>query len=231
MLNSKLPLTFFGAAVAVLSLTSTANALSLGIANASFESPVAPLQSNKEFYSNNDIDSWQVFTSIGGGAGVFNPGASQGNTGKTYFNSSVPDGNQTAYINSGSIFQQLTATLTGNTNYLLSVFVGKRNDAPLAGYNVELLAGGTVLASNNSVIPGLGDFAEVLVPYTSSSSDPLLGQALGIRLSARSAQANFDKVSLSATAVPTPALLPGLVGMGVAALRKRKNDRAEAAEA
>lgn len=38
-------------------------------------------------------------------------------------------------------------------------------------------------------------------------------------------------VEIESTPVPTPALLPGLIGMGVAALRKRKNDRSEAAEA
>jgi hypothetical protein len=42
----------------------------------------------------------------------------------------------------------------------------------------------------------------------------------------------FTNISISAAAapVPTPALLPGLVGMGVAALRKRKSDGLESAE-
>jgi hypothetical protein len=35
----------------------------------------------------------------------------------------------------------------------------------------------------------------------------------------------------SSTPVPTPALLPGLIGMGVAALRKRKGEAEESAEA
>ncbi|CAN5844896.1 hypothetical protein BH23CYA1_BH23CYA1_21420 [soil metagenome] len=38
---------------------------------------------------------------------------------------------------------------------------------------------------------------------------------------------NLSNVSLVATEIPTPALLPGLVGMGVAALRKRKSLGAE----
>jgi len=54
----------------------------------------------------------------------------------------------------------------------------------------------------------------------------------------------FDKIVLASsraalesdnhafsTNVPTPALLPGLIGMGVAALRKRKNEAAEQADA
>jgi hypothetical protein len=35
----------------------------------------------------------------------------------------------------------------------------------------------------------------------------------------------------SVTAIPTPALLPGLIGMGVAALRKRQDDSEDSAEA
>ncbi|HEY9698661.1 MAG TPA: PTPA-CTERM sorting domain-containing protein [Trichocoleus sp.] len=38
---------------------------------------------------------------------------------------------------------------------------------------------------------------------------------------------NFS-LDLTATAVPTPALLPGLLGMGVAALRRRKNEETQA---
>ena len=34
----------------------------------------------------------------------------------------------------------------------------------------------------------------------------------------------ISSFSISATAVPTPALLPGLIGMGVAAIRKRKDE-------
>lgn len=37
--------------------------------------------------------------------------------------------------------------------------------------------------------------------------------------------------TIPATAVPTPALLPGLIGMGIAAFRKRKQEKAEAVKA
>lgn len=40
----------------------------------------------------------------------------------------------------------------------------------------------------------------------------------------------FTSTDVPPTAVPTPALLPGLIGIGVAALRKRKNERLEVAE-
>jgi len=38
----------------------------------------------------------------------------------------------------------------------------------------------------------------------------------------------FDMATVEATPIPTPALLPGLVGMGVAALRKKRKSEAEA---
>lgn len=41
----------------------------------------------------------------------------------------------------------------------------------------------------------------------------------------------FVDIAISAEAVPTPALLPGLLGMSVAALRKRKSKELESAEA
>lgn len=44
-------------------------------------------------------------------------------------------------------------------------------------------------------------------------------------------QGEPDSYQISGTPVPTPALLPGLIGMGVAALRKRKGEAEESAEA
>jgi len=42
-------------------------------------------------------------------------------------------------------------------------------------------------------------------------------------------QWRFDMVTVNAdaTPIPTPVLLPGLIGMGIAALRKRQGDRSE----
>lgn len=59
------------------------------------------------------------------------------------------------------------------------------------------------------------------------------GQNIGIRYQATGGFNKSSKLSgtTSATPVPTPALLPGLIGMGVAAMRKRKGEDEESAEA
>jgi len=41
---------------------------------------------------------------------------------------------------------------------------------------------------------------------------------------------SVSDASSTATPIPTPALLPGLIGMGIAAIRKRKAEPAEATE-
>ena len=38
---------------------------------------------------------------------------------------------------------------------------------------------------------------------------------------------NFTDITLSTTPIPTPALIPGLIGLGFAALRKRKSEESE----
>jgi hypothetical protein len=43
-------------------------------------------------------------------------------------------------------------------------------------------------------------------------------------------EVGVSSYSLSITAIPTPALLPGLIGMGLAAIRKRKGEQAEQPE-
>ncbi len=140
-------------------------AVGITVLNSGFESPAAPYHpDNGLYYSVNDISSWQI--SQGGSAGVFNPGASQASRG--VISQPVPDGAQIAYNNGGTISQQLSTNLAPNTTYTLSLYVGRRNDISFPGYNVELLAGGTVLASNNSVTPNSGTFAPISFTYTSA---------------------------------------------------------------
>ncbi|PSR19095.1 hypothetical protein C8255_04085 [filamentous cyanobacterium CCP3] len=81
-----------------------------------------------------------------------------------------------------------------------------------------------------------GTITSALFTITRSglTASSFAGQNIGIRYQATGANGNgSSKLSgtVSATAVPTPALLPGLIGMGLAALRKRKGEAEESAEA
>jgi hypothetical protein len=197
----------------------TVNAASIPILNPSFETPTAPLQSNPvDFFTFNDISNWTLDSPD---QGVFNPSASQANNGLDfYYAQPVPDGVQVAYSNGGTIFQQLSAVVEANTRYQLNVWVGQRRNISFPGYNLELLAGNTVLASNNSVIPIPGTFALVDVIYNSDAGNSFIGQALGIRLTSLGEQTNFDNVTLDAVplsgqSVPEPSAILGLLCLGL----------------
>ena len=184
----------------------------LTVANNSFETPVVTSPS-VSISSTGLVGGW---TFAGGAQGFFNP--SLGETfspGFGYGPSPVlPDGNQVAWSNGGTISQILSATLQTNTVYTLRVHVGRRQKVAFAGYNIELLAGGNPIASNSSVIPAAGDFAPVTVSYTSGIS-VAPGQALGIRLTSNGVQTNFDNITLDAASIPEPSAILGLLGFGL----------------
>jgi hypothetical protein len=81
-----------------------------------------------------------------------------------------------------------------------------------------------------------GTITSALFTITRSglTASSFAGQTIGVRYQATGANGNGSSKlagTVSATPVPTPALLPGLIGMGVAALRKRKGEAEESAEA
>ena len=121
------------------------------------------------------------------------------------FTNEAPDGLNTAFENNdttGTIAQVLTATLQPNTIYKLQVEVGARLDYPFAAYDVQLVAGSVVKASNNTVVPVAGSFSTVTVSFSAANNDPQLGQPLEIRLvivgGTPPGQVNFDNVRLVA---------------------------------
>ena len=111
-----------------------------------------------------------------------------------------------------------SARLTQNLTYTLGVYVGQRASEPSEygwGYTVELLAGVNVIATENTLTPGAGNFALSEITYTARAFDPYLGQVLGIRLSSQSkTRPVFDVVSIDAASVPESATLL-LLGIGL----------------
>jgi hypothetical protein len=185
----------------------------LTVANNSFEDPVITNTTGINTVSSGTTNNW---TFAGGAQGFINPGLGEtSNSGFWYGPSPVlPDGNQVAWSNGGTISQTLSATLQANTKYTLGVHVGRRENVAFAGYNIELLAGNTVLVSNNSVTPAPGSFQYVTFDYTSGIS-VTPGQALQIRLTSLGTQANFDNITLDAASIPEPSAILGLLGFGL----------------
>ncbi|GCL59802.1 PEP-CTERM sorting domain-containing protein [Microcystis aeruginosa] len=190
-------------------------AASIFIANHSFEDPIITDLSG---ILDTGIGTTGNWTFTGASArGFINPGLGENDVPGFWYGPSptLPNGNQVAWSNGGTISQTLTETLQANTKYTLGVYVGHRQNVAFAGYNIELLAGATVLASNNSITPAAGTFAPVTVSYTSGSSGSLLGQALQIRLTSNGEQANFDLITLDASPIPEPSAMLGLLGFGL----------------
>ena len=181
-----------------------ANATQVSVNNYSFESDVLA-----DGFNIVGVTGWS-------GGGVFNPSIASF--------TSVPDGVNTLWINSGSAAQTLSTVLTANMAYTLMVDVGDRIDwDTFPGYSVALLAGSTILASESSLMPNNG-FLTSTVNYTALAGNPFLGTALTILLTTNGTQVNFDNVRLDASPVPIPAaawlLGSGLLGLVGVARRK-----------
>jgi hypothetical protein len=179
---------------------------------------------------------------------------------REYFPAGAPEGSRVAiafnFNGSGGggeygLVQTLSDTLTANTLYTLRVLVGNIasgqsldtsffNLDGFPGYRIDLLAGSTVLTSDNNSLAGTvpeGEFRESTLTYLSGASvSP--GQALGIRLvnlnvidpafPAADWEVDFDDVRLEAVAasVPEPsqvaASLVLLAGIGGHVVLKRR---------
>ena len=185
------------------------------VANNSFETPIVT-GSPGFISSTGSVGGW---TFTGGAQGFANPTIGH-NAGNSWYGPSpgiIPDGNQVAWSNGGTISQTLSGTLQTNTVYTLRAFVGNRLGVNFPGYNIGLYAGGNLLASNSGVTPADGTFAPVTVSYTSGIS-VTPGQALEIRLTTSAgfnAQANFDNITLDVASIPEPSAILGLLGFGL----------------
>lgn len=133
----------------------------------------------------------------------------------------VPEGEQVGDIfiaqppGSGivGLTQTLATTLEANTQYTLSVEVGDVLPDPdfpdlvgFPGYEIQLLAGDTVLASDdNSLELTEGTFDTSVISFTAAPDDPNLGEPLEIRLinlnEGPGQDVNFDNVRLELSGI------------------------------
>jgi hypothetical protein len=206
--------------ILVLGCAATPARADITVMNPSFENgvtlPLSTMCGTNCSYNFGPIQDWAMT----GTGGLFQPNS-------TYYSVPVPDGSIVAWSSGGTISQTLTAALTPNTTYMLSVDVGHRLDEPLGtNYSIALYAGNTLLAmlppsTSTGTIP-IGTFADETLTYTSGAT--VAPGDLRIVLSSAGNQANFDDVTLTTSTVPEPSslsLLAGGLGLLIFALRRR----------
>lgn len=232
--------------MALSAIFATAKAESLAITNPGFEQDFV---ADGDFNSSITPSGWSIYdpsnilNSNYNDLGVLNP------TGTTLYPDGAPEGSNVALVflwpqsvpqqnQPAGIQQTLSSTLQANTQYTLTVQVGNIGTVTPAppydligfpGYQVQLLAGGVVLAMDNDTLnPPDGTFQLSTVEFTTGAAPVQLGQAISIRLvnlniPNSGIEVNFDDVKLETTAVPEPSTL-GLAcaaALGLLARRRR----------
>jgi RHS repeat-associated protein len=161
-------------------VTFGAFAHSVAIANPGFEEPALPdgsyIGSLIGWHGLGNSGTWNV-------TGVYSNGA--------------PEGRNVAYANNEMLAQVLNEPVQSFTRYTLQADVGFLSGT-FPGFALQLWAGGTLLAEDDSVDPAAGTFAAATLQYDSSQG-AALGQPLEIRLQplGASAEVHIDDVRLT----------------------------------
>jgi hapalindole H/12-epi-hapalindole U/12-epi-fischerindole U/hapalindole U synthase len=212
-------------------INNPAFATAISIVNAGFEETILA----DDTWIPNAPSGWMPYTAadltLGAGFGPANPPTGM-------YPSEAPEGQNVVYLygdGSGEfgIYQILAAVLTPNTTYTLKVEVGNPaaydiwDFAGFPGYRIGLVAGGTILSSDeNSLSPLEGTFETSTLTFTAPSNHSNIGDSLEIWLInpqlGPGLEIDFDNVRLDATSenpVPVPGTLAlfalGLAGLGL----------------
>ena len=199
--------------------------------------------------SNGDGPDFYIGTLTPTGGQFFPGGAAEGSRVGIAFNfeGRTNSGNGLEY----GFFQSLSDTLQANTQYTVQVEIGNiasgtvlgstfYNLAGFPGYRVDLMAGTTVLDSDNNSLAGSiaeGAWGTSTVSFTTGASHTNLGENLGIRLvnlnvtdttdattTAADLEVDFDNVRLDASAIPEPSTFT-LILFSLAALLFHRRKR------
>lgn len=230
----------WGALVVSLTIVSACWGQPISIINPGFESNVIGAGTFQVFVPTGwtMYDPGAILNQNNNAVGVIRP-----LPGTEYFPGGTPEGVNAALVflagnqaNPAGLQQALTSSLLNNTRYTLSVQIGNiasgtslpgsadgggifYNLNGFPGYRIDLLAGGTILASDNNSLGGLipeGEWRLSSVVFETGTFHALAGQPLSVRLvnlhqpgtpTSPNIEVDFDDVRLIATAVPEPGVL------------------------
>ena len=184
----------------IMTVSLSASATDIPIANYSFENPAL---ADGVWISGSP--SWTI---SGGSAGVWNPllfqtGPPPGDPTQAFIDG-IPDGVQVAWSNNGDIEQSLTAQLTEGYKYTLTVWIGGRNVIYSNNPYAVILAGDSILLADATGFNTPDSWIKETVTYTVFPGDPNVSKDLTIKLmNYDGVQVNFDKVTLDESLVVT----------------------------
>jgi hypothetical protein len=126
-------------------------------------------------------------------------------------------------LNPSNGFQSLSFKFLGNT-YTQSSDAGYL-DAPPNQYPQLNFKGGSLLGLDYAVesLMSSGSIASFVINYDSIKGEPFFRAYDGSPFDSNTKSLAEGTVKYGIQAVPTPALLPGLIGLGVGILRKRRS--------
>jgi hypothetical protein len=234
-------LTVLGLTCWVTSLlqSNSSAAVVLSLVNPSFESDTDfdVFRHYANYYSTNHTPTgWSV---------VSDPGIGRYSTVEffdgVFFDRGATDGLNSFHFEGGpgALYQTLDTKLVSFSQYQLNVDVGWRYDRPRPEFEIQLLAGDTVLATfdDNSILQQ-GDWVTAKLIYTlDPTQHDVFDEYLTVRLAHTSEgtwgiQVNFDNVVLTAVPEPSAWAVMSAVVLGVGGLgwRRRRLAVASAAE-
>ncbi|MHC4742174.1 MAG: PA14 domain-containing protein, partial [Planctomycetota bacterium] len=177
-------------------VSASAGAAEIAIVNPGFEDPV--LADGEWVYG---APGWIQINDAEGSIGTWNPDA----TGDIWYGYGgiAPEGQSVGWAEGGSsgsvgLGQVLAETLTPGMTYTLTVEVGNNFYYAWKGYKVQLLAGGTLLAEDDTNVTIAADAFETSTVIYDGGHPDLVGEPLEIRLLAKpgTGEADFDDVKL-----------------------------------